>query len=290
MFKHYLRQYKRKLDEISINLALFQQGLLKDIKKLRSIVPDISQQESCDFSEFLERSLKEKEYLEIKRRGMHAFQCRLMLTALKEFQKNSLMVADIGDSAGTHMLYLRSLAEKNYHLETISVNLDPMAIQRIKARGLNAILKRAEDIQPEDLGDKEIDLFTSFEMLEHLHCPTIFLQRLAKNSQCNHKLITVPFQKDSRVGLHYLKQKRTKKVTAEIVHIFELSPKDWELLFLFAGWRIKHSEIYYQYPRFIPIVSWILCKIWRKYDFEGFWGVILEKDKSYSDLYKDWPT
>ncbi|MFH1309101.1 MAG: hypothetical protein ABIH85_00305, partial [Candidatus Omnitrophota bacterium] len=75
---------------------------------------------------------------------------------------------------------------------------------------------------------------------------------------------------------------------AEEEHIFELNPKDWALLFLHSGWRVKYSEIYYQYPRKWPVLSWLWAKFWKLTDYEGFWGAILEKDTTYSDCYQDW--
>ena len=149
-------------------------------------------------------------------------------------------------------------------------------------------MKRAEEIQPEDLKGREVDLFTSFQMVEHLHDPAIFFRRLSKKSECNKILITVPYRRRSRVAIHYVRNKQKEKMYAEDVHIFELSPGDWEVLFSHAGWRIKKSEIYYQYPRSIPVFSNLLRWYWANNDYEGFWGVLLEKDTTYSDLYMDW--
>ena len=57
---------------------------------------------------------------------------------------------------------------------------------------------------------------------------------------------------------------------------------------LHAGWRIAHSEIYYQYPRKWPIISRLMAYYWRTLDYEGFWGAILEKDLTFADCYQDW--
>ncbi|MEK7846841.1 MAG: methyltransferase domain-containing protein, partial [Nitrospinota bacterium] len=192
---------------------------------------------------------------------------------------------DIGDSAGTHMLYLKELTKGKFEIDTISVNLDPRAIKKIEARGLKAVLCRAEEL---DLGEKKVDLFTSFEMVEHLHNPAIFFRRIAKKSPCNRMVITVPYLKDSRVGLHHIRNKNGKIIFAEDEHIFELSPEDWVLLLLHSGWRVVHSEIYYQYPRRMPIMSQVFSWYWRNTDYEGFWGAILEKDTTLSDYYQDW--
>jgi len=108
-------------------------------------------------------------------------------------------------------------------VDTVGVNLDPRAIKKITARGQKAILCRAEEL---DLGDKSVDLFTSFEMVEHLHNPAIFFKRLAKRPGCEKLVITVPYLKQSRVGLYHARRDSSKDIYAEDEHIFELSPQD----------------------------------------------------------------
>ena len=262
----------------SINLALAQQGLKSMVESLTEIVPDVSDQYSG--------SEMQGPYWQLKVRGLHAFQTTLMLKALAGLRRKRLTVVDIGDSAGTHMIYLTKLAGEGIELETISVNLDPKAVEKISAKGLKAILCRAECL---DLGpEKPVDLFTSFEMVEHLHNPAIFFRRLAKKSPGNLMVITVPYMKKSRMGLYHTRNPATSPVFAEDEHIFELSPQDWTLLFLHSGWRITYSATYYQYPRKLPLISPLLAFFWRHTDFEGFWGAILEKDTSCSDRYQDW--
>ena len=62
-------------------------------------------------------------------------------------------------------------------------------------------------------------------------------------------LVTVPYVKSSRVGLHHIRNRSRAPVGAEGTHILELSPEDWTLLMLHAGWRVIYQKIYYQYPR-----------------------------------------
>ncbi|MEK7376616.1 MAG: methyltransferase domain-containing protein [Candidatus Margulisiibacteriota bacterium] len=258
--------------------AARQQGLLPLIAKLRRIVPDISNQELSCKNTF-------NDYWEFKRRALQAFQCRMMIKSIEDIGKKHLNIVDIGDSAGTHMLYLKTLAADR-EIETLSVNLDKNAIEKIRARGLNALLCRAEDL---DLGQRDIDLFTSFQMIEHLHDPSKFFRSLAKRSKGNTMLVTLPYIKNSRVGLHTIRERSVLiKITAEEEHIFELSPKDWELLMRHSGWRVVFSKIYYQYPKNIPVLSQLLAKFWRSTDYEGFWGAILKKDTEISDRYADW--
>ena len=248
------------------------------MNRLRAIAPDISGQESSEKDSF-------NDYWEFKRRSLQAFQCSLMLKVLEDVKSPGLTVVDIGDSAGTHMLYLKELTKGRFNIDTISVNLDPRAIEKIKARGMKAMLCRAEEL---DLGDKHVDLFTSFQMVEHLHDPVGFFRRLAKKTTTDRMLVTVPYMKVSRVGLHQIRYKNDKKVTAEEEHVFEFNPQDWTLLFLHAGWKVSYSRIHYQYPRRLPVIGFLLKYFWRHSDYEGFWGAILEKDTAVSDLYQDW--
>ncbi|MBF0328459.1 MAG: hypothetical protein HQL10_04825 [Nitrospirae bacterium] len=273
----YARKVAKKISSISISMAIKQQGLSDTVARLREIVPDISHQESSEQASF-------NDYLELKRRSLQSFQCTLMLKAIKDINKHSLMVVDIGDSAGTHMLYLKALTTGIFDVDTVSVNLDPRAIEKIRARGMTAMLCRAEDFSMDNRG---VDLFTSFQMVEHLHNPALFFRRLAIKSSGNRMVVTVPYLKKSRVGLHHVRLCTQGKVYAEDEHIFELCPEDWSLLMLHAGWRVVYDDIYFQYPRlpfFNPFLSWY----WRKTDYEGFWGCIIEKDTSLSDRYQDW--
>ncbi|WP_321491586.1 hypothetical protein [uncultured Desulfobacter sp.] len=276
----FLSQLLNYIKKESLVAAVREQKLLETIGRLRSLVPDVSQQES--------RLIEFNDFWELKRRGLHAFQSDLMLKAICQENKEPVVVADIGDSAGTHMLYLKGL-NPDKRIETYSVNLDARAVKKIQDRGLKAILKRAEEIEAEDIGGKDcVDLFTSFEMIEHLHNPTIFLKRIADRTSCRKMVVTVPYLKHSRVGLYHIRKRSTKDIFAEEVHVFELKPEDWTLLFLHAGWKVSFEKVYFQYPRKIPVFSQLLGYVWEKTDFRGFWGAILEKDSTYKDLYQDW--
>lgn len=271
---------KKNISAWSIRQALVENGFSDLVEELQKIVPNISNQESKRKANNLNKS-----YWEFKRRVLHAFQSSLMLKALSHFSPGKLTVVDIGDSAGTHMLYIKELAKDRFNINTISVNLDPRAIEKIRQKGLKATLSRAEDL---DMGSTPVDLFVSFEMVEHLHNPAIFFYRLAKKSKCNKMVVTAPYIKKSRVGLHNIRNHSKKIIYSEEEHIFELNPKDWTLLMLHSGWKVIYSKIYHQYPRKWPILSQILRYYWRETDFEGFWGAILEKDTTLSDCYQDW--
>lgn len=248
------------------------------VKKLITIVPDLSEQYSLSEEHY-------SSYVELKLRVQHAFQCVMMFKGLESLPAGKLTVVDIGDSAGTHMRYVQALTKDRFDIDTISVNLDPRAIEKIKAKGLKAILSRAEDM---DLTGRQVDLFTSFEMVEHLHNPAIFFRRLAKKTSCNQMVMTVPYVRESRVSLLNSRDGSDNKIFAEDEHVFELSPRDWTNLLLHGGWKVRYNRIYYQYPRRIPLVSTFLSWYWKRVDFEGFWGVVLEKDTTVSDRYQDW--
>lgn len=282
--RNHWRNFSHFIGGKSIEQALREQKLFKLARKLSEIVPDITHQ----YSTFKLNTL----YLKKKSRGQHAFQISLVQEAIKLLGKNvkdDLTIVDIGDSAGTHIQYIKSLfGDRN--IRTISINLDPKAVKRIREKGFEAICARVEEV-----GEKysiNADVFLCFETLEHLMNPAEFLYKLSTKTKCKLFVITVPYLRSSRVGLHQIrnlnKQGFSPKtiVTAENTHIFELSPEDWRLLFQFAGWRTIFERIYLQYPKknLLRITKWY----WRMFDFEGFYGMILKRDSNWSKLYTGW--
>jgi hypothetical protein len=257
----------------SLKAAAQQQSLSGLIKKLERIVPDLTHQYS--------RVNLDNEYLVTKVRNMHAFQLRLIGRVINEIQ--DVTIVDIGDSSGTHLQYVKEFFLKNRKHRCLSVNLDKIAVEKIKAKGMEAIQERAEDLCKHNIS---ADIFLSFEMLEHLMNPCSFLHNLSTKTQAKYLIITVPYLRVSRVGLDYVRNNWKEKVDAEGTHIFELSPGDWKLVFQFSGWHVYYEEIYRQYP----CCHWLTLtrKIWRKYDFEGFYGVILTRENSKSSQYIDW--
>ena len=197
-------QVYRRLGIWSLLRAAKEQKLLITLEQLRLVVPDISKQESWEDSDF-------NDYLEIKRRLLHAYQVRTMARLLDALDTHHVRVVDIGDSAGTHCLYFKQVFKDTHEVSTLSINLDPRAIEKIKERGLPALLKRAEEITPNDLGG-EVDVFTSFEMIEHLHNPVLFFRRLANSSTGRQLFFTVPFLRKSRVGMHHIRNAFLKDV------------------------------------------------------------------------------
>ncbi|MDD5560611.1 MAG: hypothetical protein PHT50_00555 [Candidatus Omnitrophica bacterium] len=258
----------------SIRCAVREQGLEVLVDKLERIVPDISQQ----YSLF---EVKEG-YLKAKVRAMHAFQMSLLDKAMRNFQ-DSAVIVDIGDSAGTHIQYIKGLYSQKVKVRSMSVNLDEKAVARIKAKGLDAVCAKAENLENYDI---KADIFLCFETLEHLMDPCNFLRSLSLGTKAEYLIVTVPYLANSRVGLHHIRHCAQSDVYAENTHIFELSPNDWKLLILHSGWRIKTENIYLQYPQ--RGLLRVTRPYWRKSDYEGFYGLVLSRDSSWSSKYKDW--
>jgi len=261
----------------SIRAAVREQRLLPIYHQLTEIVPDITHQyTSFDL---------DTEYLETKVRAQHAFQITLVNEAMQSIDsspEDATTIVDIGDSAGTHLQYIKGLHQDN-NIRSLSIDVDDEAVRRIKKKGLEAICARAEDLASLSV---EADIFQSFQMLEHLINPVDFLHSLSR-TDCKAFVVTVPYLRRSRVGLHHIRQNQRRNVSPEEAHIFELSPEDWRLVFKHSGWAIQADRVYLQYPRKSPL-RFLLKKYWKWCDYEGFYGAILTPDKSWSSLYDGW--
>lgn len=253
-------------------------------EKLEKIVPDNSNQ----YTSF--KIPEGNRYLTTKVRNQHAFQMSIFLRAIERLRaqvgaQSEIKIADIGDSSGTHTIYLKALAKNPELLKIKSVNLDPVAIEKIRLRGLDAIHCRAENLQSDH--GFSADLFSAFEVLEHLMDPIRFMREIAQRTGCKYFVITVPLVHKSRMGLQYIRHQFKGDVVAENTHIFELSPEDWKLLFKFSGWKVVEEDLYHQYPSsFHPLA--LTKALWRKLDVDGFYGVILERDLDASNRYQSW--
>ena len=264
----------------SINRALREQNLLALYHKLVDLVPDISDQYS---------SWKiDNKYLELKVRGMHAFQLSLVSHAMRiiaadPFIGKELTVVDIGDSSGTHLKYLKGIYPDR-SMRCLSINLDNEAVKKIRSKNLEAVCARAEELSSLSI---KADIFLSFEMVEHLMNQCKFLHDLSEKTDCKLFVMTVPYVRNSRVGLYHVRNGVKRDVNPENTHVYELSPQDYRLLFQHCGWNIVAEKIYSQYPR-RSIFGDLMKRYWRKYDFEGFYGIVLSRDKSWSALYNGW--
>jgi 2-polyprenyl-3-methyl-5-hydroxy-6-metoxy-1,4-benzoquinol methylase len=281
--KNIIKHFIFKLLTFALQQSNRERGESQLKKELSTIVPDLSKQYTT-FEVNMDNS-----YLVNKIRGQHAFQMSIALKAIELLNKHKdyINIVDIGDSSGTHLIYLSTLlSEKNIHnIQTLSVNLDPVAVKKIKDKGLNAILSKAEELHLQPDGIKA-DIFLSYEMLEHLFDPISFLHNMATKSECEYFVLTVPYVYQSRVGMHHLRENNDQEIFAENTHIFELSPEDWNLLFRFSGWEIVYRDKYTQYPKSFPLN--LTKYIWRKVDFDGFYGVILKKNLTIANRYQDW--
>ena len=257
----------------SLEAAAREQRLEGLAKKLQTLVPDITNQYT---------SFKvEGRYLNTNVRNMHAFQMSLIDKVISEFQEP--IIVDIGDSSGTHQQYIVGLYSESKNIKCLSVSLDPKAVERIKKKGLEVVHARAEDLHKHNI---YANIFICFEVLEHLTGPCRFLYELSSKTDAAYLIVTVPYLRNSRVALHHIRAGHKNKVNAENTHILELSTKDWKLLVNHAGWTVVEDRIYLQYPR---KSLWRLAKpVWKKYDYEGFYGLILKRDNTWSSRYTDW--
>lgn len=270
----------KRLFAFTIYRASYEEGYREILCKLKSIVPDITKQYSnFDILDVFQEAMV---------RTLHAFQVSLIQTTLKLKNQDRLTIVDIGDSSGTHLIYLQdekiSLGKK---LNTLSVNIDPIAVEKILSKGLKAIECRAEELtKHQEFRDKNVDVFLLFETLEHLLDPINFLHNLSESCDTSILIITVPYLRRSKVALHQLRGNIDKKMTAEETHIFELNPDDWRLLFRFSGWEIVEDRIFKMYPTYNPLVFMKL--LWKKFAFDGYYGCILKKDSTISNRYDSW--
>lgn len=270
-----------------LNLSLLASNKQRGEKELKDrlsiIVPELTNQYTT-----FEIDMKNN-YLVNKVRCQHSFQISLALQAINLLNKNNnITVVDIGDSAGTHLMYLNKLL-KDINIKALSVNLDPVAVEKIKSKGLNAILCRAEELHTRNQDWREgaiADIFLSYEMLEHLFNPIAFLHDMALKSKCEYFVVTVPYVHRSRVACQFVNNGLTGDFQAENTHIFEFSPADWDSIFKFSGWEIVYRDKYTQYPSFFPLN--LTKYLWRKLDFDGFYGVVLQKNDKFSKRYLDW--
>ena len=54
----------------------------------------------------------------------------------------------------------------------------------------------------------------------------------------------------------------------------------------FSGWEIVFRDLYTQYPCAGPFR--VMKYLWRRRDFEGFYGVILTRNHKWSRRYRSW--
>lgn len=271
----------------SLRSAAREQDLDAFVRRLCAVVPDISDQ----YSTFV----LDTRMLTTKVRAQQAFQTALALAAVDRILAepggagagSPLRIVDIGDSSGTHVTYLRAILDdgarlRGRALHCLSVNIDPAAVERIRAKGLPAVLGRAGDLN--GAGWLDADLFLAFELLEHLTDPVAFLDVLSRQARGEYLVATVPYLRQSRVGLHHIRQGRPRTVYPENTHIFELSPPDWRLIFSHAGWEPVYEQVYLQYPRW---GVWRVMRIvWKVLDFEGFYGVIARRNRSWAECFR----
>ena len=271
----------QRLSARSIQKALREQGLSDLCDRLREIVPDTSDQYTVGF-----KRADFERYWETKMRGLHTFQVSSALEAIDWLDRQNITVVDLGDSSGNHAAYIRALAPPETVKRVVSVNMDEVAVRKIRDKGGEAIHARIEDVKIDGLAP---DLMISFETLEHITNPVGFLHSLASSETAKYLVLSVPYRRVSRFGGNLIRRSGEQippHITPEETHIFELSPADWQLLARFSGFRTIFSRIYLQYPK--RSVLRLSAPIWRRLDFEGFLVLFLERDFSLSNRYTGW--
>ena len=265
-----LRAGRERLFTLSLRAAASEQGLDPLIARLGAVVDPTDQYTTMKM---------DTEFLRAKVSAQHAFQVALASPALPS---DGGTVVDIGDSSGAHTLYLKHF-NPECRARFLSVNLDPEAVRKIRSRSLEAVQSRAEDLEAAGV---QADVFLLFETLEHIADPFHFLHDLATKTKCRRLVVTVPYVRRSRLGLHHIRQGLKEPVGAERVHLLELCPQDLRLLFAHAGWHVETERIYRQYPLRSPLRA--TRALWADWDFEGFYGAVLVPDERWSSLYQDW--
>lgn len=189
---------------------------------------------------------------------------------------------DIGDSDGSVRILLQKSMD-NFNLETLGINLQNAAVLRMKQKGLTA---QCMDAMQLSNAGKRFDVVSVFETLEHLPNPIGFLESL-QNIVKQRLVISVPLLVKSRVKLAYLESNwpNDKVPTIENIHIFELSPQDWEKIFLHTGWKIEMQKEFRHFPS-RGLLNLVMTQSWRTLSFEGFWLVSLKKDDTFRRRYK----
>lgn len=253
------RQIVEKIRSVLIKKALKEQGVLSYWYKLcEKHVPDLSDQYTgCIMTP----------YKQLNVRAMHAFQMSLFYDwwhSEDSLRLDLVRVADFGDSSGNHCIYLNKMY--GGHIRTASYNIDPIAIGKIRKKGLNACLLERDNLDPL----MTYDCVTIWQVMEHLEDPLGVLRRI----DAPYIVGSVPYVKNSRVGLHSLR--KGKEIgSPEEEHLFELSPEDWTLLFRYAGWELVEQKTYLQYPKYLPFFRFLYYN-----DYDGFWGFILRRTKN----------
>ena len=275
------RKVYQMLSAWSVDAAVREQGFAELREKLRKEIPDLADQYTLDID-----PIEYARYWETKMRSIHAFQIDSALQAIDALGRDGLTVVDVGDSSGNHGAYLKALAPAGRIERMVSVNVDPVAVDKIKAKGGEAILCRAEALDTQGLRP---DMILLFETLEHITDPLRFLHTMATDGNIENILLTVPYRVDSRFGGDLIRRAGAgipDQITPEQVHIFELSPQDWQLLARLAGYRTEFCRIYRQYPQ--RSLGRIMKRVWRRLDFEGFIALSLKRDDTLSARYTGW--
>lgn len=140
-----LKNIAKKILNKAVLASSEQRGEAELTQRLRDIMPDISSQYTTTTIDMQDTLLVNRVYCQ------HAFQMSTALRAIELLRSknanSNITIVDIGDSAGTHLIYLKELLKnENLSLNALSVNLDQAAVDKINSKGLKAICCRAEEL------------------------------------------------------------------------------------------------------------------------------------------------
>jgi len=156
-----MRKVLSKLKRQILVLSLIQANRSRGEQKLKKELIKMGKDLSDQYSTF--KLDMNDQYWANKIWGQHTFQVSLALKAIRMLtSRDNINIVDIGDSSGHHLQHINEmLKDKAFKLKTLSVNLDPIAINKIQEKGMEAIKCRAEELHLQSKG-LEVDVFLSF--------------------------------------------------------------------------------------------------------------------------------
>jgi hypothetical protein len=146
---------------------------------------------------------------------------------------------------------------------------------------LDAICEKAENL---DYDKYPVNVFCSFQMLEHLENPIYFLKKVASSARCSYLVISVPYVERGFIRLGYIRN-NLSSATPEDTHVFELAPDDWQLIFKHSGWEIVSEKKQTLFPQSIWF-SWLRQILWGKDDALGNYVVMLKPNDKWRKIYE----
>ena len=151
------------------------------------------------------------------------------LLAIKDVNKIKYII-DIGGGYGVFDEEIKSLMD----IQTIVVEPSVHLAEICRTKGLTVIEKFMEDIKPDDLPSGR-KCFVSFELFEHLHDPSCFLDTVYENMTSGDIFI---FTTLSGMGIDIQLLGENSKALSPPHHLNFLNPKSVSLLLIKKGFEV----------------------------------------------------